>query len=213
MLYSFLNFQTSVIRVNMTEAKTEKIIESAFQLLAEFLPGKTDLYFPILSAVINWILAREKEWKEKILSWQIWPDPDYVKNKSDDFLLEFFQSHPGLSSFYQQEIKNKDLSVLRSAFSRLYPVVGLEDPFLLALFSKEIASQNYRKIVGEFDSRVKQAKKEIRAIKKWPELLAGLESLVKEILSLSSELLTQSKSRKAIEDLIKLHLQNQEKND
>ncbi|MBN2245803.1 MAG: hypothetical protein JW755_08150, partial [Candidatus Aminicenantes bacterium] len=173
------------------------------RLLEEILPKNTSLYFPLLSATFTWIVRREKEWKEKILNWQIWPDPDIVKTKSNDFILTFYLSHPELHDCYWVALEKKDYKKLRKDFCSLYPLIGLEDPFLTALFSKELKSQNYEKIVTEFDNRVNSAKKEIREIKNTDHLLTALEGFVRGISSLGAEFITQSRSRKALENIIK----------
>jgi len=187
----------------MAEPKIEKIVEGAVRLLEEILPENTALYFPLLSATFTWIVRREKEWKQKILNWQIWPDPEIVKTKSNDFILTFYLDHPELHDRYRSHLDNKDYIKLRKDFCSLYPLIGLEDPFLTALFSKELKSQNYEKIVNEFDTRVNSAKKEIREIKNTDHLLNALEGFVMGISSLGTEFITQSRSRKALENIIK----------
>jgi hypothetical protein len=187
----------------MAEPKIEKIVEGAVRLLEEILPKNTGLYFPLLSATFTWIVRREKEWKEKILNWQIWPDPEIVKTKSNDFILTFYLSHPELNDCYWMALDKKDYKKLRKDFCSLYPLIGLEDPFLTALFSKELKSKNYEKIVTEFDNRVNSAKKEIREIKNTDHLLTALEGFVRGISSLGAEFITQSRSRKALENIIK----------
>jgi len=87
---------------------------------------------------------------------QLWLEPDAIKTKPDAFILNFFENHNGLQKAYTKEIQEKDFKVLRPAFNALYPVIGLEDPFLQALFKPELDSQNYRKIAGEFKKRTGQ---------------------------------------------------------
>lgn len=187
----------------MAEPKIEKIVEGAVRLLEEILPENTTLYFPLLSATFTWIVRKEKEWKTKILEWQIWPDPDIVETKSDDFMLNFYSSHSELNEYFRTALEKKDYKKLRQNFSFLYPLFGLEDPFLTALFSDELKSGDYKKIISEFDARVKSAKKEIDQVKDPYELLSALESFVYGISSLGAEFLTQSRSRRALENIIK----------
>ena len=108
----------------MAEPKIEKIVEGAVRLLEEILPENTTLYFPLLSATFTWIVRKEKEWKEKILEWQIWPDPDIVKTKSNDFILNFYSSHPDLCKHFKIALEKKDYEQLRKNFSSLYPLSG-----------------------------------------------------------------------------------------
>lgn len=133
----------------MKKSLLEKLVENGVSFLSEFFPKASTLYVPLLSASIVWTIKRAAEWKEKILSWKVWADPEYIETKPDAFILEFFKSHPALSQSYQDEIQKSDMESLREAFRSLYPILGLEDPFLTALFAHELESKNYRKMAKE----------------------------------------------------------------
>ncbi|MGB3863850.1 MAG: hypothetical protein WA915_17385, partial [Candidatus Aminicenantaceae bacterium] len=85
---------------------------------------------------------------------------------------------------------------------RLYPIFGLEDPFLLALFGEEIDAKNFSKIVLEFDTRVEKAKKDIRALKEDHRLLAGLKAFGEEMASLGTTLLVESEVQRSLQDIL-----------
>ena len=165
----------------MTDKPVEKAIKNAIKLLREISPQSTYLYFPLLSAALVWAVRRPDEWEEEILSWQIWPDPDYIKVKPNDYVLDFFCGHPILQEAYSDEIQRKDWKTLRAVFIRLYPIFGLEDPFLSALFREEIETKNFAKIVLEFDAKVGKAKRNIRALKEDDRLLVGLRAFGEEM--------------------------------
>ena len=74
----------------MADKPVEKVIKNAVKLLREIYPQSTYLYFPLLSTALVWAVRRPKEWEESIFSWQVWPDPDYIKAKPNDFVLDFF---------------------------------------------------------------------------------------------------------------------------
>ena len=185
------------------KAALGKIIENGVDFLAEFFPRKTYLYFPLLAASLIWAVKRSREWKENILSWRVWLDPDIISTKPDEFVLDFFKSSHSLSRTYRREIEKGDIKTLRKAFLCLYPLVGLEDPFLCGLFASELEAGNYRKIVDDFGPRVSQAKKDIEKIKERQRLLEGLQSLANEALSLNLDLLSQAKIRKLTAEIIK----------
>lgn len=187
----------------MTDKPVEKIIKNAIKLLQEIYPQNTYLYFPLLSTALVWAVRRPKEWEESILSWQVWPDPDYIKAKPNGFVLEFFLSRSSLQTAYSEEIQHEDWKTLRAAFIRLYPIFGLEDPFLLALFGEEIEAKNFSKIVLEFDTRVEKAKKDIRALKEDHRLLAGLKAFGEEMASLGTTLLVESEVQRSLQDILK----------
>ncbi len=190
----------------MTDKPVEKIIKNAVKLLREIYPQNTYLYFPFLSTALVWAVRRPKEWEKSILSWQVWPDPSFVETKPNDFVLEFFSSRPSLRNAYAEEIHRKDWKTLRSVFIRLYPIFGLEDPFLTALFWEEIEAEDFYKIVLEFDTRVERAKRDIRALKENHRLLTGLKAFGEELASLSTTLLAESEVQRSLQDILEDHL-------
>jgi hypothetical protein len=192
----------------MTKKKTiEDIVEDGVQFIARFLPKATNLYFPLLSAAVVWALQRHEEWREKILSWNVWADPSAVHVKSDEYVLHFFRKNPGLRSAFREEIENENFTSLRRSFSSLYPIIGLEDPFLSALFYEEVEDKNYRKIVQEFDERVSKAVQDIQALDEKPKLLEGLESIAKELASLISDMITQKSVQDVLAKIIKQQME------
>lgn len=180
-------------------------MERGVDFLSEFFPKQSALYFPLLSAAIVWALRRARERKEKVLSWKIWIDPGYIEAKPDLFVLEFFKSHPALSRCYREEIREGKMRTLREAFCCLYPILGLEDPFLISLFAQELESEDYRKIVKDFPGKVRKAKEEIEAVDE-KRLVEGLEAIAQEALSLNLEILSQAKLRRLLADLVKENL-------
>jgi hypothetical protein len=190
----------------VTDKPVEKAIKNAIRLLREIYPQSFYLYFPLLSTALVWAVRRPKEWEESILSWQVWPDPDYIKAKSNDFILDFFSSRPLLQDAYSEEIQSKDWKTLRGVFIRLYPIFGLEDPFLSALFREEIEARNFAKIVLEFDTKVERAKKDIQAIKEDHRLLAGLRAFGEELASLGKTLLVESEVQRSLQDILEEQL-------
>ena len=186
----------------MTDKPVEKVIKNAIKLLREIYPRNTYLYFPLLSTALVWAVRRSKKWEESILSWQVWPNPDYIRVKPNDFVLEFFLSRPLLQTAYSEEIQHEDWKTLRAVFIRLYPIFGLEDPFLMALFGEEIEAKNFSKIVLEFDTRVEKAKRDIRALKEDHRLLAGLKAFGEEMASLGTTLLVESEVQRSLQDIL-----------
>jgi hypothetical protein len=192
--------------VIVTDKPVEKAIKNAIRLLREIYPQSFYLYFPLLSTALVWAVRRSKEWEESIFSWQVWPNPDYIRTKPNDFVLDFFSSRPSLQDAYSEEIQHKDWKSLRAAFIRLYPIIGLEDPFLSALFREEIEAKNFAKIVLEFDIKVERAKKDIRALKEDHRLLAGLRAFGEELASLGKTLLVESEVQKSLQDILEEQL-------
>jgi hypothetical protein len=190
----------------MTDKPVEKVIKNAVKLLREIYPQSAYLYFPLLSTALVWAVRRPEEWEKSIFSWQVWPDPDYIRTKPNDFILEFFNSRPSLKEAYSEEIKHKDWKTLRAVFIRLYPILGLNDPFLMALFKEELEAEDYPKIVLEFDSRVGKAKQDIRAVEANDRLLAGLKAFGEELASLLTAILAESDVQRSLQEILEEHL-------
>lgn len=191
----------------MPKLSLKEIIGSGFSLLAKIFPAQTYLYFPLLNAAFIWAVKRREAWKEKIFSWKVWLDPERLQAKPDEFVLDFFQSQTDLRDAFESEIKRKDFIVLREAFSRLYPIFGLEDPFLTALFDEQLQSRDFRRIVREFDERVRQAAEDVDSAEDKSQLMKGLEAFAREIAFLSLELVSQREVQNAIVDYIKKRLE------
>ena len=187
----------------MKTSGLDKIIENGIKVLLEIFPDEKYLYFPLLYNAIIWAVKRPKEWKKQVFSWQVWANPDRLQTKPDAFIVEFFKNDSSLAKEYEQEIKGNDLKTLREAFLRLYPLVGLEDPFLSGLFFEELESKDFRKIVKTFDERVRKAKKDVSAPENQTYFIESLKTLDEEVLSLSTQIISQSKVRKAIARILK----------
>ena len=186
----------------MEKKSFEKTIKDGVRLLEKYLPQKTYLYFPLLSAAIIWALRRSNEWKKKIFAWEVWIDPEPVKEKPDRFVINFFENHPSLSKVYADELEKDDMRSLRKAFDCLYPVVGLEDPFLSALFQKELRAKKYRRIVKDFGTKVKLAKEDIDSVKDKSKLLRSLRAFAEEMVSFGKDYIMETDVQKAIAEIL-----------
>jgi hypothetical protein len=186
---------------------SKKDIEAALargvDLLEKFLPLKSWLLFPVLYSACVWAIRRVFDYRERILAWQVWLDPDFVRTKPDEFVLAFFGGNEALGREYADEIAREDLRVLRAAFPALYPVFGLEDAFLKALFKSEIDAADYRAIVVEFASRTAKAKDDIRPAAADPEFWKALFFVTAEAAGLGLHLLKDEEVQDLIVGLIK----------
>jgi hypothetical protein len=176
-------------------------------VFAEFFPQHAYLYFPLISAALLWAIRRPDEWEEQILSWEVWPDPEFLPAKPDAFILAFFEGDSNLALAYKDELEKEDLPALREAFPRLYPILGLEDPFLIALFREELEAKEFRRIVQGFDTKVDQARADIKALKSRPKFLEALKTLAKEFASLSTAFLSQTDVQKTLEKMVKSQIE------
>lgn len=179
----------------------EKKLEGAVRLLREFFPKNSRLYFPLIYAFLAWAVDRHRHWKKKILGWQVGPDPGWIRVKPDAFILDFFR-RPELERVYRREIEAEDLDALRPVFTRLYPVLGLKDPFLTALFHEELERGDYAALTRDFDSRVEAARRDLSGRRGRSRLLRGLKTLAEEAASLAAFTLDRSDVRRMVAEII-----------
>lgn len=188
---------------------SKKDIESALArgvgILNEFLPLRATLYFPILYSACVWAVRRVFDYRERIFAWQVWLDPEEVRTKPDEFILHFFSTHEALGRAYAGEIAGRDMKALRAAFPALYPVCGLEDAFLKALFKKELAAGDFRKIAAEFAARAAKARDDIRPAVGNADFWKALQNLGAELAALGIHLLADEDVEKAVARAIKKH--------
>jgi len=187
----------------MKTVSIEDQIENAVGILSEFVPQKTGLYFPLISSALVWLINRHQDWKKSIFSWQVWPDPEFLKNKPDEFILDFFIQKDSLKRYFQKELQDKDMDFLRNAFNYLYPVFGLKDPFLNALFEKEIKSEDYKSILIEFDEKVSHAKQSLSPLMGNKKFTQKMGKVIKEIGSLCAGVLSQKEVQEMVAKIIK----------
>jgi len=187
----------------MKKTPLEKIVEKGISFLAKIFPLKSYLHFPLLSAALIWGIRRATAWKTEILSWKVYLDPERIEMKPDEYVLSFFKNHSSMNKIYETEIMSNDMKALREAFNRLYPILGLEDPFLSALFYEELESREFKKIVEEFQEKVSRAEKDIEALGGKSRLLEGLKTVAEEAASLSIDLMSEDKVQEAVANTIK----------
>ena len=160
----------------MDKKSVEKALAGAVRALSDILPLKSYLLFPVVYSVCVWAVRRVFDYRARILSWQAWLEPGAIGTKPDDFVLQFFRHHGGLAREYAEELEARNMKVLRKAFARLYPVVGIEDPFFQGLFGAELKAGDYRQIVAEFAARGAKARADIAAATARRPFLAGSRS-------------------------------------
>jgi len=182
----------------MDEKKLLAFLKQSREILGDFFPADSLALLPVLFSSLVWAVTRRGEVKKKILEMKVWLEPDILRNKPAEFVLDFFKSSPELRSVYEQEIAAGDLRSLRPAFRALYPVLGLQDPFLQKLFADDLKNQDYRRLAAGFKPRLEAALSEIKAAggrkKFWPTL----EGICGEFLSLGWSLLGEDEVRELL---------------
>jgi hypothetical protein len=194
----------------MDKKRAEHVLDNGVKVLAEFLPLKTYLYFPVLYSICVWAVRRIFDLKERVLAWQVWLEPGMVESKPDAFILNFFERTEGVREAFADEVRAKDFAALRKAFAGLYPVCGLEDAFLLALFQEDLEAGDFRKIADEFGERAARAIEDIKPAGSGPEFWRGMQSVGMDIARLGIHVMSDAQVRKLILDRIRKKLKKDE---
>ena len=182
----------------MSRKDIEQALVRGVQTLAAFIPSAPFLLFPVLSSVCVWSVRRVFNYRDHILTWKVWLDPEAVRTKPDDFILHFFAGDPVLKTAYAREIEVGDIKGLRAAFPALYPVLGLMDAFVRALFREELAAGDVRTIAAEFEARAAAAAEGLKPAEADPAFWRFLETFGMELASLGLHLLED----RTLQDLI-----------
>jgi hypothetical protein len=194
----------------MDKKRAEHVLDNGVKVLAEFLPLKSYLYFPVLYSICVWAVRRIFDLKERVLAWQVWLEPGMVESKPDAFILNFFERTEGVRETFAEEVRVKDMPALRKAFAGLYPVCGLEDAFLLALFQEDLEAGDFRKIADEFGERTARAIEDIKPAGSGQEFWRGMQSVGMEIASLGIHVMSDVQVRKLILDRIRKKIKKDE---
>ena len=136
----------------------------------------------------------------------MWPLPARIKVKSDEFILDFFQSHSGLRREFATELKNKDLKSLRDAFNYLYPLLGLNEPFLWGLFAPELTSREYRLIIQRFQDRLARARHDLASVSSKEKLISALKTFQEDIAEMALDLSGEIEVRRSLIKLLQQSL-------
>jgi hypothetical protein len=179
-----------------------RVLARGGETLASFFPGKGELLFPVLYAACVWAARRVFNYRDHLLTWRIWLDPEAVLVKADGLILSFFESDARLKEIYSRELRKGDAAALRPAFKALYPVCGLEDAFLVGLFRSELAAGDFRKIAQVFEAVLSRTRDDFRAVEGNRDFWEFLEGLGMEIASLEIHRFSDEEVRSLIEEVL-----------
>jgi hypothetical protein len=194
----------------MDKKRAEHVLDNGVKILADIMPLKTYLYFPLLYSICVWAVRRIFDLRERVFAWQVWLDPGMIETKPESFVLNFFQGHLGIREAYAAELAAKDMTALNIAFKALYPVCGLEDAFLLALFKEELEADDYRKIAAEFEGRARLAIDDIKPASEVPEFWRGLQGVGMDMARIGIHVMSDAQVRKLILERIRKRIKTED---
>jgi len=192
------------------EKKLQDFLKQSAEILQDFFPTDTLALIPLLYSTLIWAVKRKGNLEAEVSGLRLWLEPEVVDNKPDEFILDFFEKQQALQEAFKAEIKSRDMKSLRPAFRALYPVVGLEEPFLQSLFSEELAREDFRLIADQFDWKLKQALEEIKAAEKKPELWKALKKIGESFMSLGWAWLSDDELRAWLKSILGMERQGEE---
>jgi hypothetical protein len=139
------------------EVKTQAILDKAQQFLTATLPGGTGVFaYVVVSNLVGKFLGNTKAYVENSLNRPVTiPDFIYVE-PLDEELEEFFeeQRFKTLREEFPEsyeDFSNDDWLTMRRYYKPLYYALYFRDPFMTEMFSSEIQSQNYKRIIQDFE--------------------------------------------------------------
>ena len=194
----------------MEEKKLQDFLKQSAEILQDFFPADALALIPLLYSTLIWAVKRKGNLEAEVSGLRLWLEPEVVDNKPDEFILDFFEKQQALQEAFKAEIKSRDMKSLRPAFRALYPVVGLEEPFLQSLFSEELAREDFRLIADQFDWKLKQALEEIKAAEKKPELWKALKKIGESFMSLGWAWLSDDELRAWLKSILGMERQGGE---
>ncbi len=194
----------------MDKKRAEHVLDSGVKILADIMPLNTYLYFPLLYSICVWAVRRIFDLRERVFAWQVWLDPGMIETKPEAFVLNFFQGHAGVRAAYAAELAARDMTALNTAFKALYPVCGLEDAFLLALFKEELEAEDYRKIAAEFEERARRAIEDVKPASEVPEFWRGLQGFGMDMARIGIHVMSDAQVRKLILDRIRKRVKSED---
>jgi nucleoid DNA-binding protein len=139
------------------EGKADTIMQKAQQYLAATLPGGPGVFaYVVMSNVVGKLVGNTKEYVEQAVSRPI-TLPDFVYSEPlDEELEEFFEDerlHTIRAEFPEkyEDFTHEDWAKMRRYYMPLYYTLVIREPFVTEMFAAEIQTQNYKRIIEDFD--------------------------------------------------------------
>jgi hypothetical protein len=154
----------------------------AFRSLVDELSLKAFPFVPVIYSALFYFVEKGAAYRKAVLEMPTLPGPEPVANKPDEFINDFLAVHAPFA------LAEPNLPARRLIFSRLYPILGLQDPFLTTLFREELDGGDLQTIVQSFDLRVSAAISSIPLPSSNPEFWKALDSFVETAAGLALNL-------------------------
>lgn len=172
--------------------KFQSAVDELLAALGKVVNVKAFPYLPVIYSSLLYFLNKGSAYRKAVRAIPVGPRSRPVRNKSKQFIEAFLTAHAPFAA------QNGDERERRRVFVRLYPVVGLRDPFLAALFRDELDRGDTETIADEYDDRVRSALEQIPPARGEPRFWEAMDSFVET----ASGLVTDLARERQIQDLI-----------
>jgi hypothetical protein len=169
------------------EEKTDTILQKAQQYLTMALPGGPGVFaYVVVSNLVGKLFGHTRKYVERAVNRPI-TLPDFIYVEPLDEELEEFFDDGRLKSIRSEfperygDFSNNDWTTMRRYYMPLYYTLTVKEPFVSQMFSFEIQSQNYKRIIHDFDlfPLYKKTLQSIPSASKQNALWSAVTSIVK----------------------------------
>ena len=198
------------------ETKAGVLLERAQNFLTVALPGGPGIFtYIVMSSLVSKIFGNTREFVDKAISKPLTlPDFVYVEPLEEE-LQEFFDDKrfKTLRAEFPTQysaFSSDDWVKMRRYYRPLYYTLSYKEPFMVDMFSFEIQSQNYKRIILDYDTlpTYKQALSSIPSAKRqsafWNVVNAILKDTVNDVWqkSYGKELFQDAKKIPEVANLV-----------
>lgn len=173
------------------EEKSSIVLGKAQEFLTTALPGGPGAFaYIVMSNLVGKLFGHTKQYVEKAVNRPV-TLPDFIYIEPLDEELEEFFSSDRLKSVRaefparSEDFSNNDWATLRRYYKPLYYTLVVKEAFVSEMFSFEIQSQNYKRIIHDFNlfSHYKKALQTVPSASKQNALWSAVTSVMKSTVS------------------------------
>lgn len=173
------------------ETKAGVLLERAQNFLTVALPGGPGIFtYIVMSSLVSKIFGNTREFVEKAISKPLTlPDFVYVEPLEEE-LQEFFDDKrfKTLRAEFPTQysaFSSDDWVKMRRYYRPLYYTLSYKEPFMVDMFSFEIQSQNYKRIILDYDTlpTYKQALSSIPSAKRQSAFWNVVNAIMKDTVN------------------------------
>jgi len=198
------------------ETKTDALLGKVQQYLTTTLPGGPGVFaYVVLSNLVGKLFGNTREYVERAVGKPVTITDFVYVEPLDEELEEFFEDtrFKSLRTEFPEnyeDFTNDDWMKMRRYYKPLYYAVYFKDPFMTEMFSFEIQSQNYKRIIEDFEL-LPLYKKTLNSVPSasrqnalWSAATTILKDTVKDVWSknYAKQLFEEAKAQPEVAELI-----------